>query len=266
MCLRPQANRVEEIRTEVKAAKSLGLPANFEIETDLPFPVKAAIRFSDQAQFHPRKFLLELAKTFVTRGGVIYEQTKVTDINPGKPHSLKTKNGDELRARSIVQASGEPFWEGEIFDGRMWIKMSYGLVVRLKPDSNYPKDMYITTDEPLRTIRSAPYGNGRVLLFGGESHEWDEKTDNPDAHYQNLIEDVHARFDVESVLYRWLAGDYMPYDLIPCIGPLPDHPSIYVVTGYRAWDLLGQCRQQVLSQGTCPASRSGGRNTLVWSD
>lgn len=107
----------------------------------------------------------------------------------------------------------------------------------LETGFKHPKDMYITTDEPLRTIRSAPYGNGRVLLFGGESHEWDEKTDNPDAHYQNLIEDVHARFDVESVLYRWLAGDYMPYDLIPCIGPLPDHPSIYVVTGYRAWGL-----------------------------
>ncbi|MGH7196023.1 MAG: NAD(P)/FAD-dependent oxidoreductase, partial [Candidatus Saccharimonadales bacterium] len=195
-----------------------------------------AIKFADQAQFHPRKFLLPLAEQFVKNGGVIYEQTEAMDIQPGSPNTLVTKLGNVL-AKSIVQASGEPFWHGDIFDGKMWLKMSYGLAVTLKDSSAYPKDMYITTDEPMRTIRTAPLGGGSVLIFGGESHEFDEATFDENLHYRNLIEDVKNKFDVDKILYRWLAGDYMPYDRMPYFGPYPDNPSIYAITGYRAWGL-----------------------------
>ena len=163
-----QAGKVDAIKAEVAAATSLGLPASFETTSDLPFPILAAIKFSDQAQFHPRKFLLALAEKFVAAGGVLYEQTEAIDITPGHPHVLTTKQGT-LLAKSIVQASGEPFWGGEVLDGRMWMKMSYALAVTLRDEASYPNGMYITTDQPMRTIRSAPDGSGRVLLFGGEA-------------------------------------------------------------------------------------------------
>jgi len=228
--------KFEAIKAEVVAALELGLPASFETTIELPFPVKAAIKFSDQAQFHPRKFLLALTEQFVANGGVIYENTEATNIRTGEPHVIVTNQG-ELRGNSIVQASGEPFWDNDMLKGRMWPKMSYALAVKLKEGSAYPQHMYITTDDPLRTIRTAPYDDGEVLIFGGESHEYDEDSYNPDDHYKKLIEDVYKRFDVEKVLYRWLAGDNMPYDRMPYIGPHPDHPSIYIVTGYRAWGL-----------------------------
>ena len=231
-----QADKTEAIKDEVAAAKQLGLPANFKTSTDLPFDVTAAIKFSNQAQFHPRKFLLPLAEHFVDNGGVIYEHTEATDIKPGEPHTIVTKHGN-LRAKSIVQASGEPFWHKELLEGRMWSKMSYALAVTLKDNTAYPKSMYITTDKPLRTIRSAPFAGKMVMIFGGESHEYDEENFDENLNYQNLIDDVHRRFDVDAVLYRWLAGDYMPYDRIPYIGPDPDYNSIYIATGYRAWGL-----------------------------
>ncbi len=115
--------------------------------------------------------------------------------------------------------------------------MSYALAVKLKDEAAYPKNMYITTDSPMRTIRTVPTDDGKVMIFGGESHEYDDATYDEDLHYNKLIEDVHKRFEVDSVVYRWLAGDYMPYDRIPYIGPDPKHPSIYVITGYRAWGL-----------------------------
>ncbi|MEO7904433.1 MAG: FAD-dependent oxidoreductase [Candidatus Saccharimonadales bacterium] len=229
-------DKTDNIKAEVDAAKQLGLPASFETTVDIPFPVAAAIKFTDQAQFHPRKFLLGLAERFVANGGVIYEQTEVTDIQPGNPHTLITNHGN-MKARSILQASGEPFWHGGIFDDHMWMKMSYGLAVTLKDNADYPSSMYITIDTPMRTIRTAPHGDGSVLIFGGESHEYDEATYDENLHYKNLIDDVKQKFDVDKILYRWLAGDYMPYDRMPYIGPHPDNESIYVVTGYRAWGL-----------------------------
>jgi glycine/D-amino acid oxidase-like deaminating enzyme len=231
-----QNDKVDDIKTEVEAARQLGLPASSETEIGLPFNVASAIKFSDQAQFHPRKFLLSLVDAFTKHGGVVYENTEATDIAPGDIHVVSTKAGD-MRARHVLQASGEPFWHNDIFEGRMWMKMSYAIAVTLKDPSEYPEGMYITTDDPMRTIRTASYEGKPVLIFGGESHEYDEATYDEELHYKKLIEDVHRRYDVDEVLFRWLAGDYMPYDRMPYIGALPDFPTIYTVTGYRAWGL-----------------------------
>lgn len=230
------ADRVAEMKAEVEAAVSLGLPASFETEIDLPFDIAGAVKFSGQAQFHPRMFLLPVAQNFVDRGGVIYEQTKATDITPGEPNVITTQSG-EIRARHVLQASGEPFWRREIFDGFMWLKMAYALAVQLKEGAAYPESMYITTDDPMRTIRTAMFEGKTVLIFGGESHPYDDDTFDMEKRHLALIKDVRQKFDVDKVLYRWLAGDYMPYDRMPYIGALPEHPSVHVITGYRSWGL-----------------------------
>ena len=46
-----------EIEAEVQAARRAGLPATLAEDSDLPFPIAAAVRFADQAEFHPVKFL-----------------------------------------------------------------------------------------------------------------------------------------------------------------------------------------------------------------
>jgi glycine/D-amino acid oxidase-like deaminating enzyme len=134
--------------------------------TDLPFDVEAAVRFDAQAQFHPRKFLLRLAEEFVAAGGVIFEQTNATTITPGEPNIITTDKG-RLKADVVIQAGGEPFWRNELFDGRMWMKMSYALAAELEDPTECPGGMYITTDDPMRTIRSAEYEGRSLLVFGG---------------------------------------------------------------------------------------------------
>ena len=67
----------QKIEEEVKAAQSLGLPASFVQNVPLPFTVKAAVRFENQAQFHPRKFLLPLALMVPGNGSFLFEQTLI---------------------------------------------------------------------------------------------------------------------------------------------------------------------------------------------
>ena len=45
----------EKLEKEADAAKTSGIPAELTQETELPFPVKAALRFPNQATFHPLK-------------------------------------------------------------------------------------------------------------------------------------------------------------------------------------------------------------------
>lgn len=226
--------KVQEVKNEVTAAQRLGLPATYEPKIELPFDIKASIRFANQAQFHPRKFLLPLADDFSKKGGRIYENTEAKDIKPGLlSQTLVTADG-KIEAKYVIEATKYPFWKPKIFEKVMWTKLSYALGVRIRGD--YPRGMYITTDEPLRSIRSHPYKEGQLLIFGGDSHKM-EKGYDKDEHYQNLVDDVTRSYEVEEILYRWIAGDAMPYDKMPYIGEYPEYKNIFVATGYRAWGL-----------------------------
>ena len=237
------------IENEVKAASNLGLPASYATSSDLPFKIKGAIKFEQQAQFHPRKFLLGVVDDYIASGGVIYEQTEASDMSLGSPNLLETKQG-QLKARNIVVATKYPFWRKEIFEDATWVKLSYALGVLLRED-RYPRGMYISTDQPLRTIRSHLYNNGRILIFGGESHEM-TKDYNKAEHYQNLADDVKIKYPVDKICYRWIAGDMMPRDRLPYIGLYPKESSIYVITGFHAWGLaFGMVAAEMVCDDIC---------------
>ncbi|HEX2803571.1 MAG TPA: FAD-dependent oxidoreductase, partial [Sphingomicrobium sp.] len=77
-----EEGHVEEIEKEVELARRLGLPASVTRDTGLPFDVKAAMRWDDQAQFHPIKFVAGLAQTITGDGSHVFENSRVTDWDP----------------------------------------------------------------------------------------------------------------------------------------------------------------------------------------
>ena len=54
-----------------------GLPASLTRDTGLPFDVLAAMRWDDQAQFHPVKYVKGLAATMPGDGCHVFEQSRV---------------------------------------------------------------------------------------------------------------------------------------------------------------------------------------------
>jgi len=227
-------DRVDEIKKEVQAAQKLGLPASFQITTGLPFEIEGAIKFSNQAQFHPRKFLLGIAQNLISKKVQIFENTNATNIISGSTNTIETNMG-QIKAKYIVEATRYPFWQPNIFKDVLWLKLSYLLGAHLKKGGDYPQNMFISTDTPSRTIRSHPYLDGQILIFGGESHKIGGA--NYNAHYNNLITDLNLKFNIEEIVCRWMALDAMSFDRIPYIGEYPKHPNIYVATGYSAWGL-----------------------------
>lgn len=225
-------DKIDTIKKEVKVTQSLGLPSSFETTIDLPFSITWAIKYSHQAQFHPRKYLLPLAQEIVNQWWVIYENTEALDIIPGDIVTVTTKHWS-LKAKHVLEASSQPFRKPDFFKDRYRSKVSYGLAVELEEGADYPDNLYLTTDEPLRTTRSMPWKEGKqLMIFGGESHNANDR--DPDPHYETLEKEVHTTYPVKKIHYRWLADDLMPYDKIPFIGLMPDYKNIYVATWYRA--------------------------------
>ena len=88
------------IHREAEAAHSLGIDAACTADTELPFPVAAALRFEHQARFHPLRFLDAVAEPLE-----LYEQTRVRDVEGNR---VITDRGT-VTAEHVVFACHYPF-------------------------------------------------------------------------------------------------------------------------------------------------------------
>jgi glycine/D-amino acid oxidase-like deaminating enzyme/nitrite reductase/ring-hydroxylating ferredoxin subunit len=227
---------VQQIADEANTAAGLGIKSSFIENAPLPFKVKGAVKFDDQARFHPRKYLLALAKKVDGGGSFIFEQTRVVDINRGNPCILVTNLGKKVTADNVIIASHFPCFDGMgFYFARMYPDRSYAVAVRAK--EKFPGGMYITAEDPGRSLRSQEYQGGELIIVSGEHHKTAHGT-NLHSHYENLLEFAKKHYDVQELLFRWSTQDYTTLDKVPYVGRLTSKDqNIYVATGFRKWGM-----------------------------
>src|SRR3954464_3109418 len=238
----------DTIEKEVDAAQRAGLDAHFTTETDLPWPVASAIRVDDQAEFHPRLYLIALAKAVAGRGSHVFERTRATAVAGGKEHVRISTSAGELTADQVVVATHFPFLDRGGYFARMHPERSYGLGLYLKRGAKAPPGMYLSTESPSPTVRSHPTERGEMVIAGGESHKTGQGGDTA-ARVARLEDWARERFDVRSIEYRWSTQDNMPVDGVPFIGRLaPFQSRLWVATGFMKWGLTnGTAAGMILS-------------------
>lgn len=167
------------LESEADAARRAGLATELTTETDLPFPVVAAVRVDDQAQFHPRKFLQSLAERIADDDNHVFEQTRATGVRDG---DVMTR-GATVHARNVVVATHMPFLDRGLLFAKAHPQKSYAIAARAE---RAPVGMYISAEEPTRSIRTAPGPDGaRFLIVGGEGHK-PGRDNNTDRRYDAL--------------------------------------------------------------------------------
>jgi glycine/D-amino acid oxidase-like deaminating enzyme/nitrite reductase/ring-hydroxylating ferredoxin subunit len=223
-----------ELEREAAAAREAGVDAELTTETDLPYPVAAAVRVADQAQFHPWKYVSGLARLVDGDGSRVCELTRATGVRSGHPCVVETNRG-EIRARHVVVATQLPFLDRGLYFAKAHPTKSYAVAAAV---DDAPRGMYISADQPTRSVRSTPGGDGRrILIVGGEGHRPGEE---PDTHrrYRRLEQFLAERFGVGSAEYRWSTHDYTTLDKLPYIGRLRrGDDRVYVATGFAKWGM-----------------------------
>jgi glycine/D-amino acid oxidase-like deaminating enzyme/nitrite reductase/ring-hydroxylating ferredoxin subunit len=227
------ARRAADIEAESEAALRLGLPASLTTETDLPYDVAAAVRFENQAQFHPRQYCLGLADAITARGGRLYESTRAIGIDSEAPIRVVTDHG-ELRATSVVLATHLPFLDRGGFFAKTYPSRSYALALRLREPAAAPNGMYLSIDQPTRSVRSAM--SDSMVIVGGEGHKVGQEADTRER-YRALRRWAQTTFAVESVEHQWSAQDYHSVDGTPFVGRQSPRSSVYVATGFGKWGM-----------------------------
>ena len=228
---------IKKVQKEVDAASSAGIKADYLDQTPLPFSVLAAMRFTGQAQFHPRKFVLAIAENLIRDGVRIFERTRAVDIKEGTKCEVVTDKGKSIVADHVIIASHYPFYDGKgMYFSRMYPVRSY--LRGLKIEGDFPNGMFIEAeDKPGRSLRCTPFADGQLVLVGGEHHKTGHG-DSMSIHYDNLRKFAKDTFTIKEELYRWSAQDYTTLDDIPYVGRLTSNtPNIYVATGFRKWGM-----------------------------
>jgi glycine/D-amino acid oxidase-like deaminating enzyme/nitrite reductase/ring-hydroxylating ferredoxin subunit len=229
-------DEVAQLRQEAEVERKAGLDVQLVDDTPLPFDVFAALKLENQAQFHPRKYLLALAATIPGDGSHVFEQTRVHDVKHGEPCEVTTERGS-LRARDVVVATHLPILDRGLFFAKAYPHRSYAVAAMIGQAQD-PEGMYINSGTPTRSIRTLRDGDRVFIQVGGNGHKTGDEQNTP-ARYDQLERFLRQHWPgAGEIRYRWSTQDFMAHDYVPYVGRLrrgSDH--IYVATGYSKWGM-----------------------------
>jgi glycine/D-amino acid oxidase-like deaminating enzyme/nitrite reductase/ring-hydroxylating ferredoxin subunit len=231
----------EAVRREYEACRTAGLDVEWVDDLDVPFETHGAVRLPDQAQVDPVAVLAALTADALDHGVAIFENTRVTGLTgQTSGHAmfgercLDTEHGP-VRADTVVLATGTPILDRGGFFARLHPQRSYS--VAFEVPGEIPRDMYISADQPTRSLRYAPDAEGELLLVGGNGHTVGRE-DSPRAKLDDLVAWTQQHFPGARETHRWSAQDYVPIDGLPYVGPLlPGYDRILVATGFAKWGM-----------------------------
>ncbi|HET8951662.1 MAG TPA: FAD-dependent oxidoreductase [Solirubrobacteraceae bacterium] len=221
---------------EARAAIDAGLPASLVQDTPLPYPVAAAVRFEDQAEFHVHRYLLALAAQIEGDGCHVFEHSRAVEVDVYEGLTVKTPGG-RVKAGHVVLATHFPFLDRTLAFARVHPQRSYALACRIAGEP--PEGMFISGDGPTRSVRAAPVAGEELLLVGGEGHRPGTGGDT-EQRYEALERFAREHWDVRSVEYRWSSQDNTTIDTVPYVGnALPRSSRLWTATGFAKWGMTG---------------------------
>ena len=227
---------VQNIKEEVEYTKKLDISSEFTNKIDLPIDIYGAIKFENQAQFDPVKYIYGLSKSIIKNGGEIYENSKVLEtVEDDGRYNIITKEG-AVRAKHLVIATRYPIIR---FPGYYFMKMyqstSYAVLVDTHTDLKLD-GYYINNETPVLSFRTVKSGDKNLLLAVGYDYKTGtEIVGNPFEYLKARIKNMYP--DAE-VLKTWTAEDCISLDKIPYIGDFSDiMDNCYVATGFNKWGI-----------------------------
>ena len=209
----------KKIEKEVAALCRIGVKAAFSDAKELPFSVAGAVHVKNQAQFHPLKFLYEIAKDLP-----IYEHTKVVEL---MPHKAKTNRG-EIAFKKLIIATHFPMLNKHgLYPLKLYQHRSY--VIALKGAQNV-SGMYVDESDTGLSFRSC----GDLLLLGGGGH----RTGKKGGCWQELEDFARKQYKNTEIVGKWATQDCITLDGVPYIGQYAKStPDVFVETGFNKWGM-----------------------------
>ncbi|MER9632066.1 FAD-dependent oxidoreductase [Mesorhizobium sp. M0296] len=230
----PASGRKESvIERELDAALKIGVDVEKTMGVPLAgFSDAPALRYPNQATFHPLNYLRGLAAGICARGGALYADTivdKVEETDGGV--RVTTVSGFAVSAKSAVVATNSPINDRVALHTKQAPYRTYAMAFEIARDI-LPDALYWDTLDPYHYVRLQP-GEGKTdfLIVGGEDHKTGQADDADDrfaalaAWTKGLVADIGAEAN------RWSGQVMETVDYAGFIGRNPGNGHVFVATG-----------------------------------
>ena len=223
-----EGDKRETLERELEAAHRAGLRAVQLLERApfRSFDTGPCLRFPNQGQFHPVKYLASLAQAVKHEGGRIFTGSHADRVEGGVPGVVHVGK-HVVTGDAIVVATNVPINDRVAIHTKQAPYMTYVIGARV-PRGSVPRVLSWDTGDPYHYIRI----HDDLLIVGGEDHKSGQATDTAERH-SRLEVWARARFPMMGPLeFAWGGQIMETQDYLAFIGRNPmDHENIYVVTG-----------------------------------
>ena len=230
-------DHVQLLEDELAAAHRAGLTG---VEKVARAPLKSfdtgvALRFPQQAQFHPLKYLDGLARAIMRDGGRIFGHTHATRIDGGieggDQARVETSQGAVVTSDVVVVATNTPVNDRVAIHTKQAPYVTYVIGMQV-PKGSITRALYWDTGDPYHYIRLQSDAKYDVLIVGGEDHKTGQANDGNER-YGRLEQWTRERFpQAQEVEFRWSGQVMETQDGLAFIGRNPmDRDNVYIVTG-----------------------------------
>lgn len=232
------ADGLDAVDAEVRAAREAGLPVRRvrDVPDDVPFPLAGAAALDGQLALDPAELMRGLAELFVASGGDLVTGVRVLGVRATDPVRVRTSMG-VFTADSVVIATGAPILDRGLY----WAKTSglRSMLVSFTPPPSgegMPEGLYLSVDEPSRSIRSADWGGRTRLIVGGGDHPTG-RADTAEL-LDGILDWTRAWWPEAAEPEHWAAQDYVSHNTIPFVGRMPrGRGRVWSATGFAKWGL-----------------------------
>lgn len=224
----------DPIRREHRTLRDLGI-GGVDLKNGIPnlfFDSSESLCVSEQAQFHPIRFMNGLARAIEQYGGQIITDCRVTQVQD-KPAQVQLAGDWIVRAKKIIVATNSPINDQFTIHTKQAPYRSYVLAAKI-PKGSVPWALYWDLDEPYHYVRVSPddeSDNNDLLIVGGEDHKTGQDS-FPQERIHNLKAWALAHFPmIQSFKSEWSGQVWYTNDGLAFVGRNPGDENTYVVTG-----------------------------------
>ena len=207
------------------------------------FHTGPCLRYPQQGQFHPLKYLNGLRDAILRMGGRIFTDTHVVRVQGGKAARVETREGLRIDAASVVVATNTPINDRYSIHTKQAPYTTYVIGLEVPPNTITPALFWDTAEVaglegnigpvPYHYVRLSKSENTpEVLIVGGEDHKTGQANDYAER-FTRLERWARVRFAAAGkVVCQWSGQVMEPIDGLAYIGRNPaDEPNVYIATG-----------------------------------
>lgn len=208
--------------------------AGFDVRLidEAPVTGRPGIRFADQMEFHPVRYLQGLAKEAESKGARIFANTEVTAFED-EPRRVKAGR-HRIHYDHVVIATHVPLqgnagtFGAALFQTKLALYSSYAVAARI-PAASVKEMIWSDTADPFLYLRMFRTGDSGIAILGGEDHKTGQV--EPTEECYRKLEQALAKMVPEAVVtHRWSGQVVETVDGLPYIGESGD--GQYVATGF----------------------------------